>query len=95
MLAIGISIHIIWLPLITMIAFLMGLIFRTYQLQKSKKRILFLENEMLSNHAEILKLQQQLVLLENKLTDNKTPVVPMKESSSEQKPGSSKASKKG
>ncbi|MEO6644964.1 MAG: hypothetical protein ABIN89_01070 [Chitinophagaceae bacterium] len=57
---------------------------RRFQVHKSKRRIIYLENEMLSNHAEILKLQQELVTMEkNNELPHKSRVVPMKESQQE------------
>ena len=73
-------ISILWLPVIILIAAFVGFSFRSAQITKSKKRIIYLENEMLRNHAEILKLQQELVEMENAngLT-HKSRVVPMKD----------------
>lgn len=74
------SIHIIWVPLILLIGAFLGFFFRSNQIAKCRKRILTLENEMLNNHAEILKLQQELVGLEKAaLGPSKTPVVSIKE----------------
>lgn len=39
-----------------------GFVFRTAQLQKKEKRIKELEEEMITNHAEILALQGQLAI---------------------------------
>ncbi len=75
------SISILWLPLIYLVAGYIGFFFRSSQIAKSKKRIIYLENEMLRNHAEILKLQQEIAENEknNKLAP-KSRVVPMKDS---------------
>ncbi len=80
----NLSISILWLPVIILIAAFAGFSFRSAQIIKSKKRIIYLENEMLRNHAEILKLQQELVEMEktNGLT-HKSRVVPMKDSQQE------------
>lgn len=74
------SINVIWLPVIAIICVILGFTFRSNQIRKCKKRILSLENEMLSNHAEILKLQQELVTLKKEnLPTYKSRVVPMKD----------------
>jgi hypothetical protein len=79
------SISILWLPLIVLLAVFAGFFFRSSQIAKSKKRIIYLENEMLRNHAEILKLQQEIV--ENEKKNGLAPksrVVPMKESQADE-----------
>jgi hypothetical protein len=72
----ALSISIFWLPVIVLISAAVGFLFRSYQIAKCKKRILSLETEMLSNHAEILKLQQELVSLK-KEPGSKTRIVTM------------------
>jgi hypothetical protein len=77
----NLTISIFWLPLIVLISVIAGFFLRRFQVQKSKKRIIYLENEMLSNHAEILKLQQELATIEkNNSLSHKSRVVPMKDS---------------
>jgi Tfp pilus assembly protein PilN len=77
----NLSISILWLPLIVLLAAFAGFLFRSSQIAKSKKRIIYLENEMLRNHAEILKLQQEMIENErNNVLAHKSRVVPMKES---------------
>lgn len=65
----------------------LGMFFRTRQLRKKVLRIYELENEMISNHAEILRLQQEIGKVKNQsasLNENKSskndsiPVVPLK-----------------
>ena len=75
------TISVLWLPVLTLVSVLLGFFFRSAQIKKAKKRILSLENEMLSNHAEILKLQEELVAME-KLSGlpYKSRVVTMKDS---------------
>jgi hypothetical protein len=76
----ALSISIFWLPVIVLISGVMGFLFRSSQIAKCKKRILSLENEMLNNHAEILKLQQELVTLKNDGGGaSKTRIVNMKD----------------
>lgn len=79
MFAIQSSVSILWLPLMALGGAIVGFIFRSRQIEKSKKRILSLENEMLNNHAEILRLQRELVTLEKSLPLNKTRVVSIKD----------------
>jgi cell division protein FtsB len=76
----NLSISILWLPAIIIIAAYMGFYFRSSQIAKSRKRIIYLENEMLRNHAEILKLQQEIAINE-RANDSlyKSRVVPMKD----------------
>lgn len=89
------TISIFWLPIIILAAVLTGFFFRGAQIMKSKKRIIYLENEMLSNHAEILKLQQNLVELEKKQDLSfRSRVVPMKDSSPENAENSDSAQRK-
>ena len=77
----NLSISILWLPLIVLLAAFAGFFLRSSQIAKSKKRIIYLENEMLRNHAEILKLQQEMIENErNNVLAHKSRVVPMKES---------------
>ena len=72
------SISIFWLPVIVLVSGVLGFLFRSHQIAKSKKRILSLENEMLNNHAEILKLQQELVSLKKaEVQGSKTRIVTM------------------
>lgn len=91
------TISVLWLPLLTLVSVIFGFLFRSAQIKKANKRILSLENEMLSNHAEILKLQEDLVAIE-KLTGlpYKSRVVTMKDPQqdiSTDNPGSSSLKK--
>ena len=80
MLAIELSVNVLWLPFIILFSALAGFTLRSRQIKRSKRRILTLEDEMLNNHAEILKLQEQLAELQNNLvTGNKSKVVSMKD----------------
>jgi len=81
------SISILWLPLIVLLSAYAGYFFRSAQIAKARKRIIYLENEMLSNHAEILKLQQQIVLSEKENNQSqKSKVVLMKDAQPEENP---------
>jgi hypothetical protein len=77
------EISVLWLPLMILLPAIAGYLLRSGQLAKSKKRILSLENEMLNNHAEILRLQKELVSFEKEVRANKTIVVNIKDVSSE------------
>ncbi|MDI3321106.1 hypothetical protein [Pinibacter soli] len=54
------KISIVWFLLSFIILPFAGFIFRTRQLQQKQRRIRELEQEMVSNHAEILSLHGQL-----------------------------------
>lgn len=84
-LAIDLRIHVFWLPLLILLSLLAGLLFRSTRLKKARKQILSLETEMMNNHAEILQLQQKIVLLEKQSGAANTPVVPLKEQPAEEK----------
>ncbi len=79
----AILINVLWVPAIVLASAIIGFLMRKGQLAKSQRRILSLENEMLQNHAEILRLQQDLARAEKSVPDrsSSTPVVPMKDSS--------------
>lgn len=55
-----------------------GFFIRTKQLRKKQQRILELENEMVSNHAEILKLQHELSSSRKETKSENVPVVQIK-----------------
>lgn len=81
------SLNFLWLPFIVFVSALAGFLLRSAQLKKVRQKVLSLENEMLQNHAEILQLQKELVKLQNNPGNSKTPVVNIKDSSSEEKTG--------
>lgn len=84
MLAIVLSINVMWLFLIAGVSGFTGYIFRSNQLRKKQKHIFFLESEMLRSHAEILKLQQELAKLDKESNPpHKIPVIPIKDPKSE------------
>ncbi|WP_207512245.1 hypothetical protein [Longitalea luteola] len=63
---------------IILIAFASGFLLRSTQLKKQKKKVLELEKEMMSSHAEILDLQKERLELEEKLKgSSKIPVIPI------------------
>lgn len=77
MLAIVIPVNIFLFGGLILSAFLTGIILRRTQIRKLKKKILELENEMLSNHADILDLQKEKATLEQKLKELHIPVIPI------------------
>lgn len=84
-LAIEMYVHVMWLPLAVILSALAGMLFRTAQLKKSKKRVLSLENDMLRCHADILKLEQKLAVAEKAAAAQpSSPVVPMNEPTTEE-----------
>ena len=84
MLAITISINIIWLPVIAFISLVIGYMYRSHQIGKLESQISSLEREMLNSHAEILSLQQEMARAEKKSSNSKSLVVAMKEVSTEE-----------
>jgi len=82
-LAIEITLNILWIPLVFLIAFLIGFIFRSAQLHKLKGKIFQLEKQSLHADAEILMLQKENAQLQEQLKNNPAPVIPLtpKESS--------------
>lgn len=56
---------------------LIGFLVRTTQIRSLKRKVVELEKEMLSNHADILELQRNKALLEQNLQASKIPVIPM------------------
>ena len=48
------------------------------KLAKKQSRIVELETEMMSSHAEVLELQKAYVQLERKIGDQSSPVIAMK-----------------
>ena len=78
MLAIEITIHIIPLGLIFLTAAAVGFLLRSSQLKSSRKKVIELEKEMLSNHAEILELQKEKAQLTRHMKESSIPVIAMK-----------------
>lgn len=77
MLAIIIPVNIYLFGTLIMLALLTGLFIRRIQIKKLKKKVFDLENEMLSNHADILDLQKEKANLEQKLKVLHIPVIPI------------------
>jgi hypothetical protein len=65
-----------------LLSFMIGFLARLATTNKLKKRMLHLENEMLANHAEILKLENTLTELNNassNINEKGVPVVTLKQ----------------
>lgn len=59
------------------LSFLIGFMIRSAELAKTRRKVVSLESEMVSNHAEILNLQKGKAELEKKLKTDSIPVIPM------------------
>lgn len=77
MLAIIIPVNAFLFGGLILLSFLTGFMVRVGQLKSLKKKVLELENEMLSNHADILDLQKEKVALEQRLKEFHIPVIPI------------------
>ncbi len=77
MLAIELTLNIFVLAGIVVVSFVLGFMIRRSQIKSLKKKIVELEKEMLSNHADILELQRNKALLEQNFRGSKIPVIPL------------------
>lgn len=77
MLAIEITISVLPLAGLFLIAFGAGFLLRSGQIRSGNRKILELEKEMLSNHADILDLQKEKANLVRQIRESKIPVIPM------------------
>ncbi|NII23877.1 hypothetical protein HB364_02215 [Pseudoflavitalea sp. X16] len=77
MLAIVIPVNVYLFGGLILLSFLTGFTLRGSQLKSQKRKVLELENEMLSNHADILDLQKEKVALEQRLKEFHIPVIPI------------------
>jgi len=57
---------------------IIGFAFGRRRFAKSQRKVLELEKEMMSSHAEILEIQKAYVQLENKLEEHSIPVISMR-----------------
>ena len=78
MLAIEITFNLLLLTGILIACFGIGFLTRRSQLNSLRRKILELESEMLSNHADILDLQKEKAQLEQQIKQSKIPVIPMR-----------------
>lgn len=69
-------------PIILLVAMigagLLGFVLGRSRVAKSQRRIMQLESEMMSSHAEILEMQKAYVKMETRLREFSIPVIPMK-----------------
>ena len=63
---------------VAIVAALIGFTAGRKRLAKSRSRIMQLEDEMMSSHAEILEIQKAYVKMESRLKELSIPVIPMK-----------------
>ena len=75
--AIELTLNVFLLTGIIFGAVLIGFLVRTTQIRSLRRKVVELEKEMLSNHADILELQRNKALLEQNLQASKIPVIPM------------------
>jgi hypothetical protein len=70
----------------TITCFVLGFLLRQQLTQKMRKRMLELENEMLANHEEILKLENVLAKKSSTTTDTKdAPIINLADNKNQQK----------
>lgn len=78
MLAIQLNVNALLLVGLVVGAAFLGFIFRSRQIISLRKKVIELENEMLSNHSEILDLQRENAILEQQIKQMHIPVIAMK-----------------
>ncbi|WEK36397.1 MAG: hypothetical protein P0Y53_02700 [Candidatus Pseudobacter hemicellulosilyticus] len=92
MLAITIPVNLFVLGGALILGFLVGFLTRGGQLAKWKRKVISLETEMLTNHADILDLQKDKAVLELKLKELAIPVIPINAVKDETATGTSDSS---
>ena len=75
MLVLDISANVLPIAGLVFAAFLGGFILRSAQLKSLRRKVLELEKEMLSNHADILELQKERADLIRQMKESKIPVI--------------------
>ncbi len=75
MIAIQVYVNVFVLAGLALMFFIIGFIFRKNQLNSLHKKIVDLEREMLSCHAEILQLQRDKIDLIKSITEPPIPVI--------------------
>jgi hypothetical protein len=81
MLTFEFSINILILLGVIAVSGFAGFSLRSRQLAKSRSKLVKVENEMISSHAEILELQKEYMTMELKLRGIKDPVIVMRSQS--------------
>lgn len=77
LLAIEITVNVIWIALSCIGFGLIGFMLRSAHIASLREKIRDLEKEMLNNHSEILALQKENSLLLNSVKNNSVPVIPI------------------
>ena len=77
MLAIHVTLSLLPVFVLMVCAFITGFLFRSGQLKALRKKVLGLEKEMLSNHADILDLEKGKAILLKQMKESRIPVIPM------------------
>lgn len=77
LLAIEITINVLWIALACFGFGLIGFLLRSARMGSLKEKIRDLEKEMLQNHSEILSLQKENTELVNNIKNNSVPVIPI------------------
>lgn len=70
----AITLSIIQILIVVIASIGVGFIYRSAQLKKKGKRITELENEMISNHAEILKLHKEIAALKGNVASGSSSI---------------------
>jgi hypothetical protein len=83
MLAIEITFTLFPLLGMLLVAFAVGFMFRSAQIKSYRRKVLDLEKEMLSNHAEILELQKERASLLRQMKESRIPVISMSQAKEE------------
>ncbi len=92
MIAIQLSLSVFPVFMLMVCAFVAGFLVRGGRLKVFRKKVLDLEKEMLSNHADILALEKEKAILLKQMKESKIPVIPMNPAKEEaDKPGNLQA----
>jgi hypothetical protein len=84
MFTIQLTINALFLGGLLIAALVIGYLFRSAQLNSLKRKLNELQQELLSNHADILELQQEKTAFEQKLKEySSSPVIPITVSTDE------------
>lgn len=86
MLALPFTVNIIWLVPVAIIAFIGGLLYRSAQVAKARRRADEHDKDLLNAHAELLELHREKAELERRLKDSPIPVISIKSNKEESNP---------